>query len=163
MWSGKFSDQRNSIWSTRLKVWVSQSTSQYVLSPQVFYLKEDWKFYSFICLVSLRCYCVLHLDYRTKHSSKARNFCLLFLADVILFNFCLLQLQYLKLFSLPFSSYFPFSSQQPAGSNEHWKDYSTLIMEERFKAEERKEIIGEEWRKISKIFDRQIIFWRYVI
>ena len=31
-------------------------------------------------------------------------------------------------------------------------------MEERFKAEERKEIIGEEWRKISKIFDRQIIF-----
>ena len=29
-----------------------------------------------------------------------------------------------------------------------------MIMEERFKAEERKEIIGEEWRKISRIFDR---------
>ena len=28
------------------------------------------------------------------------------------------------------------------------------IMEERYKAEERKEIIGEEWRKISRIFDR---------
>ena len=27
-------------------------------------------------------------------------------------------------------------------------------MEERFKAEERKEILGEEWRKVSKIFDR---------
>lgn len=27
-------------------------------------------------------------------------------------------------------------------------------MEERYKAEERKEIIGEEWRKISRIFDR---------
>ena len=35
-----------------------------------------------------------------------------------------------------------------------WKDLSTLIMEERYKAEERKEIIGEEWRKISRIFDR---------
>ena len=31
---------------------------------------------------------------------------------------------------------------------------STVIMEERFKAEERKEILGEEWRKVSKIFDR---------
>ena len=30
---------------------------------------------------------------------------------------------------------------------------STVIMEERFKAEERKEILGEEWRKVSKIFD----------
>ena len=27
-------------------------------------------------------------------------------------------------------------------------------MEERFKSEERKEILGEEWRKISRIFDR---------
>ena len=55
---------------------------------------------------------------------------------------------------------FPFLPQQLGGdiSNGCWKDYSTLIMEERFKAEERKEIIGEEWRKISKIFDRQIIF-----
>ena len=35
-----------------------------------------------------------------------------------------------------------------------WKDLGTMIMEERFKAEERKEIIGEEWRKISRIFDR---------
>ena len=34
------------------------------------------------------------------------------------------------------------------------KDLSTLIMEERFKSEERKEILGEEWRKISRIFDR---------
>ena len=33
---------------------------------------------------------------------------------------------------------------------------STVIMEERFKAEERKEILGEEWRKVSKIFDRYI-------
>ena len=30
-------------------------------------------------------------------------------------------------------------------------------MEEKFKAEERKEIIGEEWRKISKIFDRFLL------
>ena len=98
------------------------------------------------------------LQNKTFVQSKENTFAYFFLADVILFNFCLLQLQYLKLFSLPFSSYFPFCSQQPAGNNEHWKDYSTLIMEERFKAEERKEIIGEEWRKISKIFDRQIIF-----
>ena len=34
------------------------------------------------------------------------------------------------------------------------KDLPTLLMEERFKAEERKEILGEEWRKIAKIFDR---------
>ena len=110
--------------------------------------------------MSLRCYCVLHLNYTTEQNIRPKQgtFDYFFLADVILFNFCLLQLQYLKLFSLPFSSYFPFCSQQPAGNNEHWKDYSTLIMEERFKAEERKEIIGEEWRKISKIFDRQIIF-----
>ena len=55
---------------------------------------------------------------------------------------------------------FSFLPQQLGGdiSNGCSKDYSTLIMEERFKAEERKEIIGEEWRKISKIFDRQIIF-----
>ena len=39
-----------------------------------------------------------------------------------------------------------------------WKDLGTLIMEERYKAEERKEIIGEEWRKISRIFDRLKIF-----
>merc|ERR550519_2545593 len=31
-----------------------------------------------------------------------------------------------------------------------WKDLSTAIMEERYKQEERKEIIGEEWRKISR-------------
>ena len=30
-------------------------------------------------------------------------------------------------------------------------------MEERFKAEERKEILGEEWRKIAKIFDRFLL------
>ena len=34
---------------------------------------------------------------------------------------------------------------------------SLVIMEEKFKAEERKEIIGEEWRKISKIFDRFLL------
>ena len=34
---------------------------------------------------------------------------------------------------------------------------STVIMEERFKAEERKEILGEEWRKVSKIFDRYFL------
>jgi hypothetical protein len=28
------------------------------------------------------------------------------------------------------------------------------MMEERWKAEERKEIIGEEWRKISRIMDK---------
>ena len=38
-----------------------------------------------------------------------------------------------------------------------WKDLGTLIMEERYKAEERKEIIGEEWRKISRIFDRFLL------
>ena len=37
---------------------------------------------------------------------------------------------------------------------EGWKDFYTHLMEERFKAEERKEILGEEWRKIAKIFDR---------
>ena len=36
----------------------------------------------------------------------------------------------------------------------NWKDLSSVIMEEKFKQEERKEIIGEEWRKISRIFDR---------
>ena len=41
--------------------------------------------------------------------------------------------------------------------NEGWKDLSTLIMEERFKAEERKEILGEEWRKVSRIFDRLVL------
>jgi len=38
-----------------------------------------------------------------------------------------------------------------------WRDLGTMIMEERFKAEERKEIIGEEWRKISRIFDRFLL------
>jgi len=38
-----------------------------------------------------------------------------------------------------------------------WKDLSTAIMEERYKQEERKEIIGEEWRKISRIFDRFLL------
>jgi len=38
-----------------------------------------------------------------------------------------------------------------------WKDLGTMIMEERFKAEERKEVIGEEWRKISRIFDRFLL------
>jgi len=38
-----------------------------------------------------------------------------------------------------------------------WKDLSTVIMEERYKQEERKEIIGEEWRKISRIFDRFLL------
>ena len=38
-----------------------------------------------------------------------------------------------------------------------WKDLGTIIMEERYKAEERKEIIGEEWRKISRIFDRFLL------
>ena len=37
---------------------------------------------------------------------------------------------------------------------DNWKDLGTMVMEERFKAEERKEIMGEEWRKISRIFDR---------
>jgi hypothetical protein len=35
-----------------------------------------------------------------------------------------------------------------------WKDLTNLMMEERWKAEERKEIIGEEWRKISRIMDK---------
>merc|ERR1719391_1175277 len=38
-----------------------------------------------------------------------------------------------------------------------WKDLSTAIMEERYKQEERKEIIREEWRKISRIFDRFLL------
>jgi len=38
-----------------------------------------------------------------------------------------------------------------------WKDLSSLMMEERYKAEERKEILGEEWRKISRIFDRFLL------
>ena len=42
-------------------------------------------------------------------------------------------------------------------AKESWKDLSTLLMEERFKAEERKEILGEEWRKIAKIFDRFLL------
>ena len=38
-----------------------------------------------------------------------------------------------------------------------WKDLGSMIMEERYKAEERKEIIGEEWRKISRILDRFLL------
>ncbi|XP_023334794.1 uncharacterized protein LOC111706215 isoform X3 [Eurytemora carolleeae] len=38
-----------------------------------------------------------------------------------------------------------------------WKDLTNKMMEERWKAEERKEIIGEEWRKISRIFDRFLL------
>jgi hypothetical protein len=30
-------------------------------------------------------------------------------------------------------------------------------MEEKYRAEERKEIIGEEWRQISRIFDRFLL------
>ena len=33
----------------------------------------------------------------------------------------------------------------------------TIIMEEKYRAEERKEIIGEEWRQISRIFDRFLL------
>ena len=35
-----------------------------------------------------------------------------------------------------------------------WGDVTSQLMEERYKEEERKEIIGEEWRKISRIVDR---------
>ena len=38
-----------------------------------------------------------------------------------------------------------------------WKDLSAIIMEEKYKAEERREIIGEEWRKISRILDRFLL------
>ena len=38
-----------------------------------------------------------------------------------------------------------------------WKDLSAIIMEERYKAEERREIIGEEWRKISRILDKFLL------
>lgn len=35
-----------------------------------------------------------------------------------------------------------------------WKDLMPIMMVEKWKTEERKQIIGEEWRKISRIFDR---------
>jgi len=35
-----------------------------------------------------------------------------------------------------------------------WKDLGNIMLEERWRIEERKEIIGEEWRKISRILDR---------
>ena len=35
-----------------------------------------------------------------------------------------------------------------------WKDLLPIMMVEKWKTEERKQIIGEEWRKISRIFDR---------
>ena len=38
-----------------------------------------------------------------------------------------------------------------------WKDLSAIIMEEKYKAEERREIIGEEWRKISRILDKFLL------
>ena len=104
--------------------------------------------------MSWRCYCVLHLDYRTKHSSKARKIISIFFISSVILK----RGNRLDVIFTYFA--FPFLPQQLGGdiSNGCSKDYSTLIMEERFKAEERKEIIGEEWRKISKIFDRQIIF-----
>ena len=45
---------------------------------------------------------------------------------------------------------------KPKEDNPMLKDLSSMIMEERYKQEERKEIIGEEWRKISRIFDRWV-------
>ena len=36
-------------------------------------------------------------------------------------------------------------------------------MEEKWKAEERKEIIGEEWREISRIFDRLLLILFFVV
>merc|ERR1712227_810319 len=62
-----------------------------------------------------------------------------------------------------FESFLPFISKNVETEKKDeirkdaWKDLSLLIMEEKFKAEERKEIIGEEWRKISKIFDRFLL------
>lgn len=50
------------------------------------------------------------------------------------------------------------SNSKPSYQKDPWKELSTLIIEERFKAEERKEILGEEWRKISRIFDRSSNF-----
>ena len=50
------------------------------------------------------------------------------------------------------------SSSKLESQKDPWKELSTLIIEERFKAEERKEILGEEWRKISRIFDRSSNF-----
>jgi len=38
-----------------------------------------------------------------------------------------------------------------------WGDVTSQLMEERYKEEERKEIIGEEWRKISRIVDRFLL------
>ena len=38
-----------------------------------------------------------------------------------------------------------------------WKDLSAIIMENRYKEEERREIIGEEWRKISRILDKFLL------
>jgi hypothetical protein len=39
-----------------------------------------------------------------------------------------------------------------------WKDLGNIMLEERWRIEERKEIIGEEWRKISRILDRYISY-----
>ena len=44
-----------------------------------------------------------------------------------------------------------FSMQSPRDA---WKDLGNIMLEERWRIEERKEIIGEEWRKISRILDR---------
>ncbi|XP_023332575.1 neuronal acetylcholine receptor subunit alpha-7 [Eurytemora carolleeae] len=41
--------------------------------------------------------------------------------------------------------------------NGGWKDLLTKIMIEKWKSEERKEIVGEEWRKISRILDRFLL------
>jgi len=48
-------------------------------------------------------------------------------------------------------------SKKKEEKKDPWKDLGTLIMEEKYKEGERKEIIGEEWRKISRIFDRFLL------
>ena len=37
---------------------------------------------------------------------------------------------------------------------ESWRRFMSEMWEDRWRAEDRKEIIGEEWRKISRILDR---------
>ena len=40
---------------------------------------------------------------------------------------------------------------------DRWRDLATTVLEERWRAEERKEVLGEEWRIISRILDRILL------
>ena len=40
---------------------------------------------------------------------------------------------------------------------ESWRRFMSEMWEDRWRAEDRKEIIGEEWRKISRILDRSVL------